>query len=497
MEKSMLIIGAGIAGLSAGCYGQMNGYRTQIFELHDLPGGLCTSWKRKGYVFDGCLHWLVGSSPNNSFYRIWEELGAIQGREMVNFEEFYRIEGSDGKTLIMYTDPKRLEAHLKELSPMDAKVIEEFTASIRRLSKFDMPSNKAIELMNLIDGIKMMLKMIPMGRYFKRYYKMTMKDFGAQFSDPFLKSCFSNFMGISEFPTVAFLMTLGWLSEKCAGYPIGGSLKFAQAIEERYLKLGGQIHYSSKVTRILIEEGRAVGVQLADGTEYRADYLISAADGHATLFDLLEGRYLTQKHKKAYEEANIFEPLIQVSLGVDEDFSGLSHMFNYTLKEPLQIAGQTVNELGVRHYCDDPTIAPPGKSALVVLLETKYDYWKRLAQDPEAYRQEKQNVLNSVIKGLEERLPGIRERIEVTDVATPLTTQRYTGNWQGSFEGWMITTENMGRDLPRTLPGLNNFYMAGQWVHPGGGVPTAAKSGRDVIQLICKEEKQRFVTKLG
>ena len=75
MEKSIIIIGAGIAGLSAGCYGQMNGYRTQIFEMHDLPGGLCTSWKRKGYTFDGCIHWLVGSRPGTEFHRIWEELG--------------------------------------------------------------------------------------------------------------------------------------------------------------------------------------------------------------------------------------------------------------------------------------------------------------------------------------------------------------------------------------------------------------------------------------
>ncbi len=62
-DNSVIIIGAGFAGLSAGIYAQMNGYRTQIFEMHDLPGGLCTAWKRKGYTIDGCIHWLVGSSP--------------------------------------------------------------------------------------------------------------------------------------------------------------------------------------------------------------------------------------------------------------------------------------------------------------------------------------------------------------------------------------------------------------------------------------------------
>jgi heterodisulfide reductase subunit A-like polyferredoxin len=81
-EKTVVIIGAGIAGLAAGCYGRMNGYRTRIVELHDKPGGLCTAWTRKGYTIDGCIHWLTGSSADDSLYRVWEELGAVQGRRM-------------------------------------------------------------------------------------------------------------------------------------------------------------------------------------------------------------------------------------------------------------------------------------------------------------------------------------------------------------------------------------------------------------------------------
>jgi phytoene dehydrogenase-like protein len=70
-EKSILIIGAGIAGLSTGCYAQMNGYRTQIFERHSLPGGLCTAWRRKGYTFDGCIHDLAGSGQGSMLNRMW------------------------------------------------------------------------------------------------------------------------------------------------------------------------------------------------------------------------------------------------------------------------------------------------------------------------------------------------------------------------------------------------------------------------------------------
>ena len=83
MERSIIIIGAGIAGLSTGCYAQMNDYSTHIFEVHHKPGGLCTAWKRNGYIIDGCIHHLGGASSNSRFYRVWEELGAVQNRTMV------------------------------------------------------------------------------------------------------------------------------------------------------------------------------------------------------------------------------------------------------------------------------------------------------------------------------------------------------------------------------------------------------------------------------
>jgi phytoene dehydrogenase-like protein len=96
MDNSLIIIGAGIAGLSTGCYAQMNGYDSQIFEMHDKPGGVCTSWQRNGYTFDGCIEWLVGTSPGTPFYEIWQELGALQGRPIVNHDELMRVEVTSG-----------------------------------------------------------------------------------------------------------------------------------------------------------------------------------------------------------------------------------------------------------------------------------------------------------------------------------------------------------------------------------------------------------------
>ena len=108
-------------------------------------------------------------------------------------------------------------------------------------------------------------------------------------------------------------------------------------------------------------------------------------------------------------------------------------------------------------------------------------------------------IEDAAIAILEERFPGITSDIEMVNVATPMTFERYTGNWKGSFEGWLITPENSNtimKPISQTLPGLRNFYMCGQWVEPGGGLPTGLMSGRRLIKSICRKDKIKFRTSL-
>jgi phytoene dehydrogenase-like protein len=167
---------------------------------------------------------------------------------------------------------------------------------------------------------------------------------------------------------------------------------------------------------------------------------------------------------------------------------------NYPLDKPVIIAGQELKRLPVNIYNFDPSLAPAGKTVLTVILNSDYEYWKQLKQDPERYKAEKEQTADKVIALLDRRFPGLAAQVEMRDVATPVTWERYTGNWQGSGEGWLITKRTLLIRMSKTLPGLKNFYMAGQWVHPGGGVPTAAMSGRWVTQIICHQDKRPFVT---
>jgi phytoene dehydrogenase-like protein len=503
MGKSIIIIGGGITGLSAGCYGQMNGYRTSIFEMHDKPGGVCTAWDCQGYTIDGCIHWLVGTNPANNFYPIWKELGALPGQPIVNHDYFLRVEGKGGKVFNVYSNLDRLEQHMKELAPEDKGVIEEFIGGARKCTRISMPVEKAPELYSPIDGLKLMFKMFPFLRLMRKWSKVSTVEFAQRFKNPFLRETFTaGFAGeISGLPILFTLMTLAWLDQKAAGYTVGGSLEFARAIERRYLGLGGEISYKSPVVKILVKDDRAVGVCLTDGTEHRSDIVISAADGHATIFDMLGGKYIDDKIKGYYDKPILFPPLVYIGLGVKRSFDDVPSSVAgviFLLDKPLTITGKKHQRLGVQIYNFDPTLAPKGKTVLKTQFNTDYDYWKKLSQEPERYKAEKEQIADQVIAVLDQHFPGLAAKVEMRNVATPLTWERYTGNWRGSYEGWLPTAKGdmaffTGR-MSKTLPGLGNFYMAGQWVEPGGGLPTAAMSGRNVSQIICKKDKKPFVT---
>ena len=163
------------------------------------------------------------------------------------------------------------------------------------------------------------------------------------------------------------------------------------------------------------------------------------------------------------------------------------------LTDPVIIAGAEQKWLNVHVHNFDPSLAPEGKTLVTVMIESGFDYWSKLHEDLEQYRAEKARVSEIIIEQLEKRFPGFKSQVEMIDVATPVTFHRYTGNWQGSYEGWQMIPDVVTLTMSKSLPGLNNFYMAGQWVMPGGGIPSGALTGRYVVQLICKRDGRKFI----
>ncbi len=497
-NKKVIIIGAGISGLCAGSYLQMNGYDTEIFELHNVCGGLCTAWERKGYTFDFCIHWLVGSSPSDSFYFLWTELIDMKKLKFVDPDVFFQIEDSKGTTLRIYTDVDKLEEEMKAVAPEDADLISDFIGGIRKFLPFNMSLDKAPEVMNPIDGLKMMVKMFPYFKEFKKWERITAQEFASRCKNPLISRAIIE-MFLPESSVFFLIMTLVYMHKKSAGYPIGGSLNFAKLIAEKYLSLGGKLHYNSRVEKVIEENDCAKGVKLKDGQTHMADIVISAADGYSTIYEMLEGKYIDKRIQDYYsgesKTLKVFPSLVFVSIGVAKSFENEPSSLIFPLKKPIIVDDSISYEnLSVRIFNFDPSLAPTGKTSLTVMFGTyNFQYWADLRKtDMQTYRKEKERIATEVIEALEERFGDIKSKVEVMNVSTPASIIRYTNNWRGSFEGWQPGPGTMMLPMKKKLPGLKNFYLIGQWVQPGGGLPPALLSGRNVAQIICKKDGKKF-----
>jgi phytoene dehydrogenase-like protein len=499
------IIGAGAAGLSAGCYLQMNGFSTTIFESQPACGGLCTSWRRNGYTFESGLQWLLGSGKSNPFYGLWSELIDMDSIRFVNHEFRMAIEVKENrsvsgdKVFYLYNDLDRLEKYLLAIAPEDKKLISRLIHTMRRMQQYEIPP--------MIKSVPALLPWYRKIRYI-RYLTLllflhslkreTNFTFAGKLKNPFLKEAFMLLFDGDEMPLLIVTMPLAFSDLLAAGYPIGGSACFIGRLEQKFLSLGGTLRYGSDVERIVVKKGKAEGIQLKTGEFIPSGITISAADWNFTVFGALEGKYVNKTILKLHrqEMLRIYDAVFLVSLGVSATLKDQPHFLRFPLPCPLISPDGTRYErmeIHINNY--DPTAAPEGNAVVSISYYTRNgDYWINLRQaDIETYRNEKLKFSGLIIEQACTRIPGLKDNIREVDVATPATFQRYTNNWKGSVQGW-FPGKNIIAPSPvhSRLPGLDGFYFIGHWTMPGGGLPVAIKSARDVARMICHREKIRF-----
>jgi phytoene dehydrogenase-like protein len=484
--KNVIVIGAGIAGLSVGSYLQKNGYKTEIFELHNTAGGLCTTWKRNGYTVDGCVHWLENCHPLDTSYPALDELFDMKNIKKIVYEEFCSVE-ENGRRLRFFGNLDRFEAELKSISPEDSNVIDEMISGAKKLSSLFIPKS----------GLKDMGEQEKTESILSEYntWKTPIGEYSQKFKSSLIRKLLSLFPFAPQDPMFKFLALASMFHNKNACYPLGGAQELTDRLVRRYESLGGKIHYNSRVQTIMVEEKSAKGVQLQNGKTYRSDYVISAADGHHTICDLLEGKYVDTTIEELYLSKKYVPKcsLIYLSLGVARTFTDSFKPYVYVpLKKPLRIGDETIENVGVTIYNFEPSYAPAGKTALTMMLQGNItDFWTTLQKENIAeYKRQKERIAQQMIEELDAYFGNIKDTVEMVDVATPATYIRYTNNWNGGWwEDFMLVSFKKPN---KEIEGLKNFYMCGQWVGDAG-IPGAAQSGRDLAQILCQKENKKFV----
>lgn len=496
-EKKVIIIGAGLGGLAVGSYLQMNGYSTHILEMANQSGGVAVTWQRKGYTFDGATNYLPGSSPDFNIHYIIGEILDLRKIKFYDYPEFIRVE-YDNEAFHVYTDAEKLKKEMLRLAPEDKQPVNDFISAIKKFGSFDLPFEKAPETFNLWDGICFLKRFFPLILFRQKWGKFSVEEYAQRFKNARMRTMFKQIFPHHEhFSVMGPIAPLAWMNYKKAGYPMGGSSKIITLSENRYKSLGGTVEFKKQVTGILIENNSVTGVSCIDGSKYRADIVVSAADRHATLFNLLPQSHVPQKAKRQFSSLLPFSAIVQVSLGIARSFEGEAEKMNIPLIEPLTIGTFSTNDMMVRICNFDPSFAPEGKTSVIVQLRTDdSSYWENLRkQDREKYKSEKKRVASLVIASLEKRFGAVKKNIEVVDVATPATYIRYINLWKAAHQGWAPTPDAIGRLQKKRIPGLNNFYLAGHWVSPAGGIPAVIAVGRHVAQMICKKDRKQFVVK--
>lgn len=501
--KRIVIIGGGVAGLAVGVLLQKRGYATTICEKEHEIGGLCTSWRRGDYTFNGCLHWILGVRDGISFYHFWKELFDIDKVPFHFHRERVAIEDNEGRTFHLLNDIDEFQSYLIDIAPEDTKAIHQWCDAVR----FILPHLKYLppvwrESEPWYRGLcwkSKMITLLPMLFFMLRWGRLSNKQFAQRFKNEYLRRTVETLYS-NEMRMTVLLFAQAYATKRVAGYPIGGSLTFVKHLEKEFLKHGGDLRKGTSVNTINTTKGKngndiATGVTLHNGTTLTADIVISAADWTATTFGNetmrgLDGRYATPK-EKAFQhppKEAVFYSFCMLHLGVNMPLTDYAHYQRFPVRPITSPDGTTYDEIEVHIYNYDPSLAPQGKTAMSVNLHTREGmYWiDQRHNNITRYKADKEYMTEQLIERLTEHFgKKLTDNIEVKDLSTPATYHRYTGNYAGSSQGWTPMNNILKSFVVRpTQKGLKNFYHIGHWTKAGGGVPVAIHSAREIVRKI-------------
>ena len=232
MSKKIIIIGAGIAGLTAGIFAQQNGFESIIYEKHFLSGGECTGWNREGFHIDGCIHWLLGTKKGTEIYDLWKNIGGLgENIKVYNSDIIVQVEYQN-QEIILYRNIEKFKKELLSISPEDNEKIDEMCFYIKRFFGFEPPIEKPFDMMNLKELIKMGIKMKDIGKLMKKLNKISIKEYVEGFKNSGIKLALTSFVHDYYSASILFF-SLAALMSGNGGFPEKGSLEFSKRIEKR------------------------------------------------------------------------------------------------------------------------------------------------------------------------------------------------------------------------------------------------------------------------
>jgi len=492
MPKKVIIIGGGISGLTAGIYALREGFDVEIYESHHVVGGMCAYWQRKGVACTSAVHWMMGTREGSDLHEIWKTVDAIDHNTELFTLDYISACLNENKYCYLYADIEKLESELLAISPQDENAIKKLINEIKIYQKLPIPAGKPMDLMQQMEKAISFLPYIKAEKQ-TSLNKISVAEYAEHFQSPIIRRLLLSVVPDSQLSANTLML---WLASNCNGdtaFPLNGFYAMTKRMEQKFLSLGGKIHTNAAVKKITVKNGIATGIILSDSSEVYADYIISTVSPDVLLMKLLENQFHDTYFEQCLNSPNrFFTPaLTQINLNIEADMNKFPHTLVVKTQQPIFIHKTEIKYLKINHYAFSPYFCNEGKTLVqVVLQEQEYEYWKKMKTTSEAeYKQIKENLAQQVIQEIERVYHGTSGRIELLDVATPLTLQRYCHSYRGAYLSFCdISGQSQRENHKGTIGEVKNMYLAGQWVFQDGGLPMAAIAGKFAVQRICNQE---------
>ena len=474
-QVDAIVIGSGIGGLVCADLLAQGGMKVLLLERHFMLGGFCSTFRRKGFIFDAATHFypLLGN-PTTLTGKVLRDLEIPT--EWIKMDPVDRFHLPGLPTFEVPADFGKYLDQLKAWFPEEAAAIDRYFAEVRQAYLYG--------LLYYFKGVD--------NEQARRLEGYTITEkLDEHFRDARLKAIlmadaphWGSLANRTSYLFDAMLRLSYFLGNY---YPRGGSQKFADDLGEALKARGGWILKCAGVEQILIENGKVQGVRIRTRSkrlseEYvvRAPVVISNADAMHTYRDLVGEEHCGRWMMEYLEALQPTYPCFLMHMGVrGADPAALEaadgyHWSSYDLGDAIR----NVFKVFVPTRFD-PTLAPPGCQIVIIQKLTPV----RLEEITD-WPAHKAAVEAGIMERLRELLPGIDNQIVLRLSASAWTSFYYTNNWQGAMLGWEMSPSQLGSArLPNSTP-VENLYLVGHWTQPGGGITPVIVSAQRVARRI-------------